>query len=41
MADLLKKLFSTIDIEKAFDSLDHTFLEAVFKKQGFGPYFID
>ena len=43
MADLLKLrgYLVTIDIEKAFDSLDHNFLEAVLKKQGFGPYFID
>ena len=43
MDDLLKPrgYLVTIDIEKAFDSLDHTFLEAVLKKQGFGPYFID
>ena len=43
MADLLKLrgYLVTVDIEKAFDSLDHTFLEAVLKKQGFRPYFID
>ena len=43
MADLLKLrgYLVTIDIEKAFDSLDHTFLEAALKKQGSGPYFID
>ena len=43
MADILKfrGYLVTIDIEKAFDSLEHTFIEAVLKKQGFGPYFID
>ena len=31
----------TVDIEKAFDSLDHEFLLVVLKKFGFGNYFID
>ena len=30
----------TIDIEKAFDSVDHTFLAAVLKKFGIGDDFI-
>ena len=30
----------TMDIEKAFDSLEHTFLIQVFKKYGFGKTFI-
>ena len=39
----LKKKSSlvTMDIEKAFDSLDHSFLMSVFKKFGFGENFID
>ena len=43
MADQLRfrGYLATIDIEKAFDSLDHNFLEAVLDKYGFGPYFID
>ena len=32
--------FITIDIEKAFDSVDHTFLVAVLKKFGLGDDFI-
>ena len=32
-------LFST-DFEKAFDSIDHTFILAVLKSYGFGPDFI-
>ena len=31
----------TVDFEKAFDSLNHTFSIAVFKKYGFGKDFID
>jgi hypothetical protein len=31
----------TADIEKAFDSMDHTFLIACLEKFGFGSYFID
>ena len=31
----------TIDIEKAFDSLDHTFLISALEKFGFGKSFID
>ena len=31
----------TADIEKAFDSMDHTFLIAALNKFGFGDYFID
>ena len=30
-----------MDIERAFDSLDHSFLISVFKKSGFGKYFIE
>ena len=29
-----------MDVEKAFDSLDHTFLTQVHKKYGFGKAFI-
>ena len=32
-------LFSA-DFEKAFDSIDHTFIKAVLKSYGFGPDFI-
>ena len=31
----------TIDIEKYFDSLDHTFLISALEKFGFGKTFID
>ena len=31
----------TVDFEKAFDSLNHKFLIAVFKRNGFGENFID
>ena len=30
----------TMDVEKAFDSLDHTFLISVSKKFGFGQNFV-
>ena len=36
-----KGYFVTIDIEKAFGSLDHSFLLATLEKFGFGTNFID
>ena len=35
-----KEFLVTMDIEKAFDSLDHTFVISVLKKIGFGNNFI-
>ena len=37
----VKRCLVTIDIEKAFDSLDHTFLIITLEKFGFGKTFID
>ena len=37
----IKGYLVTIDIEEAFDSLDHSFLISVLKKIGFGENFID
>ena len=37
----LKDYLVTIDIEKNFDSLNHSFLMAVPKKIGFGPSFLE
>ena len=37
----LKICLITLDIEKAFDSLNHSFLMAVLKKIGFGPSFLE
>ena len=36
-----KDFLVTMDIEKAFDSLDHTFLISVLKKFGFGNNFVN
>ena len=42
VTDILNKkgFVVTMDIEKAFDSLDHTFVISVLKKFGFGNNFI-
>ena len=37
----VKGYLVTIDIEKTFDSLDHTFLISTLEKFGFGKTFID
>ena len=37
----LESYLLTIDIEKAFDSLNHSFLKAVLKRFGFGPSFLE
>ena len=37
----IKGYLVTIDIEKAFDSFDHTFLISALEKFGFGKTFID
>ena len=37
----LKGYLVTIDIEKAFDLLDHNFLISILEKSGFGQTFID
>ena len=37
----VKGYLVTIDIEKAFDSLDHTFLIIVLEKSGFGKTLIN
>ena len=37
----VKGYLVTTDIEKAFDSLDHTFLISALEKFGFGKVFID
>ena len=36
----MKSYLVTMDIEKAFDSLDHSFLISVLRKFGFGENFI-
>ena len=43
ITDILNKegFLVTMDIEKAFDSLDHTFLISVLKKFGFGNDFVN
>ena len=42
ITDILNKegFLVTMDIEKAFDSLDHTFVISVLKKFGFGNNFV-
>ena len=42
VTDILKKegFLVTMDIEKAFDSLDHTFVISVLEKFGFGNNFV-
>ena len=42
VTDILNKkgFLVTMDIEKAFDSLDHTFVISVLKKFGFGNNFV-
>ena len=35
-----KKFLVTVDIEKAFDFFDYSFLLAVLQKYGFGEYFL-
>ena len=37
----VKGYLVTIDIQKAFDSFDHTFLISALEKFGFGKTFID
>ena len=43
ITDILNKegFLVTMDIEKAFNSLDHTFLISVLKKFGFGNNFVN
>ena len=38
---MVKGLIKITDIDKAFDSLDHTFLISALEKFGFGITFID
>ena len=42
MSEVLKKVFLvTVDIEKAFDSVNHLFLITILEKIGFGTQFIE